>query len=380
MSMADEATEGKEEAYDISADATVVMQAVSSETSAGDDGSHKAVEADAPNARAASTPEAGSEKASSTQAQEKAPDAQEHKRKRVPQRKRASGRKRERENRGKEDRHRTAAATDLDAEPVSKPDTTEPSDGTTMADTPARPKVRDRSKARTKAKSKGKDKGTKTTAKTQRKQPTADKPDPKGGNVDAKDRQPEPRSRGEEDKQKAGQRTSAQQGGNKQERRVPKRRVSRAVKWVLLVVAVSVAAVLLMYSRGMLGLSGNPSQQILGEWRVQDSAVTLVINESQIKLPGSVVYTYKLDEQNKTISFSVGNITGSAQYGFAKDASGNIIMTLMEESGGERKITRLVKLSDNTAASPRVTDISTPSPSESDSDPESGSGSSSEPG
>lgn len=98
----------------------------------------------------------------------------------------------------------------------------------------------------------------------------------------------------------------------------------------------------------------NDADTIQGEWQVSGSNMTCVITNNQIRMPKETNYDYTLDETNGKITYSVGNVSGTADYVFGKDSSGNVTLMLTEYPDGNQVITTFVKISDNTNATPTL--------------------------
>ncbi len=128
--------------------------------------------------------------------------------------------------------------------------------------------------------------------------------------------------------------------------------------------------VMTLLAFAMLGVSAchrlDPSQDattIQGEWQVDGASMTFVITANQFKLPGGTSYDYTIDLDEKKVNFGVGNITGTASYRMDYNSEKQIILTLTEMLDGQETVTTFTKLSDNTAATPVITNA-TPEPTE----------------
>ena len=86
------------------------------------------------------------------------------------------------------------------------------------------------------------------------------------------------------------------------------------------------------------------------------SLMTVVITDKQIRMPENTIYDYTIDTVDQTISFSVGDVAGQADYKLGTDSNTGIVtLTLTESLDGSQKETKFVKLSDNTSATPSKT-------------------------
>jgi membrane-bound inhibitor of C-type lysozyme len=98
------------------------------------------------------------------------------------------------------------------------------------------------------------------------------------------------------------------------------------------------------------------AQAIQGEWLVKDTSVTMVIDSDTIHLPDDASYSYTINDNTDTITYTVTGHTGSASYVFSEDEE---TLTLTEgtsaslgtsSSGGTTTV--LTKVSGSTLASP----------------------------
>lgn len=88
---------------------------------------------------------------------------------------------------------------------------------------------------------------------------------------------------------------------------------------------------------------------LVGEWRVQNTDVTVVYTGSQFKVVGNA-FDYTLDPGTKTITYKSGDATGNAKYSFSSD---NQQLTLEESDGAGGTITTVFdKVSGNGNAEP----------------------------
>lgn len=79
------------------------------------------------------------------------------------------------------------------------------------------------------------------------------------------------------------------------------------------------------------------ARELQGEWQLQGSDATLVIDGTTIKLTDDVSYAYTLDPTAKTLSFMFGNMAGSGRYRFSPDRS----QLLIEETGSHTTMSTL---------------------------------------
>ena len=99
---------------------------------------------------------------------------------------------------------------------------------------------------------------------------------------------------------------------------------------------------------------------IQGEWRTEDGAMTVVIDESDIRMP-NLEYSYEIDTKSKQISFSFSDLSGSGTYSFSEDRTQ---LTIVEGEGDSATTTVLIKVSDDTQADPQLLDDSSSSDGE----------------
>ncbi len=102
---------------------------------------------------------------------------------------------------------------------------------------------------------------------------------------------------------------------------------------------------------GLVGCGGDDATTIKGEWQVQDTTVTVVFTDTEFKTVAST-FEYSIDTQDKTITYTQGEMEGQATYEFTDD---NKQMTLTEGDGdGGTQVTTFVKVSSDTSAEPTV--------------------------
>ena len=100
----------------------------------------------------------------------------------------------------------------------------------------------------------------------------------------------------------------------------------------------------------MLAACGSGDKaDLVGEWKIDGTEVTVVFSDSKFKLVGNS-FDYAIDEGKKTITYSSGGAKGSAEYSFSSDKQK---LTLKESDGaGGTKTTVFNKVSSNGDAQP----------------------------
>ena len=63
------------------------------------------------------------------------------------------------------------------------------------------------------------------------------------------------------------------------------------------------------------------AQDIQGTWYVYDTEVAIPIGPDTIGISEDAVYEYTIDTQAKTVTYSIGNLTGTSHYRFSSDRS-----------------------------------------------------------
>ena len=63
------------------------------------------------------------------------------------------------------------------------------------------------------------------------------------------------------------------------------------------------------------------AQDIQGTWYIYDTEVTIPIGPDTIGVSEDAVYEYTIDTQAKTVTYSIGNLTGTSHYRFSSDRS-----------------------------------------------------------
>ena len=119
------------------------------------------------------------------------------------------------------------------------------------------------------------------------------------------------------------------------------------------------AALIVGATAGVLALAGCSSDSadhkaLMGEWQVEDTEVTVVFTEDELKMVGET-FGYTLDEDEGVIDYtSEDEAYGTAEYTFSDD---NQTLELVEDDGsGGTTTTTFVKLSDDTDAEPSAGD------------------------
>ena len=118
--------------------------------------------------------------------------------------------------------------------------------------------------------------------------------------------------------------TEAERGKRRRERAEAKPRKKR---WPL-VVAGSVLLVVLLIVGGFSWdrwLRYDDAAEFQGEWQTHGTTAVVVIDGETIKLTEDVSWSYKLDTDAKTISYTFGNMEGSGRYRFSLDRSQLVI-------------------------------------------------------
>lgn len=87
----------------------------------------------------------------------------------------------------------------------------------------------------------------------------------------------------------------------------------------------------------------------VGEWKIQNTQVTVVFSESKFKLVGNT-FDYTVDDGKKAITYKSGDAVGTAVYSFSSDKKQ---LTLEEsDANGGTKTTVFEKISNNGNAEP----------------------------
>ena len=115
----------------------------------------------------------------------------------------------------------------------------------------------------------------------------------------------------------------------------------------LAVVTVALCACLL----ALAGCGSSDQKDLIGEWKVQGTNVTVVYDDKQFKTYGTT-FDYTIDTNAKTITTTNGSFTGLANYSYSDDKQ---TLTLNEDDGnGGTKTTVFDKVSSNGDAEPSV--------------------------
>lgn len=114
--------------------------------------------------------------------------------------------------------------------------------------------------------------------------------------------------------------------------------------------AVLMVAVLLVAA---LGLTGCGTADITGEWQIEGSPRTVVIDETRFSMMGGG-FEYEISKDKKSITLGVGQ-EGSTTVPFELAEDGqSFTITETDAASGSSLVTKLVKLSDNKDATPTI--------------------------
>lgn len=122
-----------------------------------------------------------------------------------------------------------------------------------------------------------------------------------------------------DESQKDAARSDAKKASRKPKKQ--RRRWPFVVTGIILVVVMVVVAVF-SWDRW---LRYDDAAEFLGEWQTPGSSAVVVIDDSSIKLTQEVAYSYSLDTNAKTISFTFGAMEGAGRYRFSLDRSQLVI-------------------------------------------------------
>ena len=125
--------------------------------------------------------------------------------------------------------------------------------------------------------------------------------------------------------------------------------VRKAVLAIVGVIAVAALAVGAFFVWNTF-LRYDDAADIQGEWRTQDGSMTVVIDGTDIRMP-DLEYSYEIDTGAKRLTFHFSDLTGSGTYAFSEDRSQ---LTIVEGEGEAAAVTVLVRVSDNTQATPQL--------------------------
>lgn len=96
------------------------------------------------------------------------------------------------------------------------------------------------------------------------------------------------------------------------------------------------------------------ANDLVGEWRIKDTDVTVVFSGTEFKLVGNT-FDYTVDPGAKTITYKSGDATGSAKYSFSDNGQQ---LTLDESDGaGGIKTTVFDKVSNDGNAEPSANGV-----------------------
>lgn len=120
--------------------------------------------------------------------------------------------------------------------------------------------------------------------------------------------------------------------------------VKRRVVASLIAVSCALACVLTLSA-----CASSDEKNLVGEWQVHNTDVTVVYTGSQFKVVGNE-FDYSVDPGSKTITLKSGDAEGKSTYSFSSD---NQQLTLEESDGaGGTKVTVFDKVSNNGNAEP----------------------------
>lgn len=122
-------------------------------------------------------------------------------------------------------------------------------------------------------------------------------------------------------------------------------------------VALTAAAVTFLFIVAVSGalfwnayLRYDDAADIQGEWQVEGTGVTVVVDADSIEMPDALSYAYTIDTWAKTIAFSFDDLSGSGSYRFSDDRR---TLVITEGQGDAAVAMTMTKLSDDTTVEPR---------------------------
>lgn len=99
------------------------------------------------------------------------------------------------------------------------------------------------------------------------------------------------------------------------------------------------------------GCGSSDADDLVGEWKIEETPVTVVFSGSEFKLVGTS-FDYTVDSGSKTITYTSGDLTGLAKYSFSDDKKK---LTLEESDGaGGTKTTVFERVSNDGSAEPSI--------------------------
>lgn len=86
---------------------------------------------------------------------------------------------------------------------------------------------------------------------------------------------------------------------------------------------IALAVGVFCFSRWLLH---DDAADIQGTWQIEGTNVTIVINETEIRMTSDTIFTYKLDSGSKNITEKLDTKSGTSHYIFSVDRSELLIM------------------------------------------------------
>lgn len=128
------------------------------------------------------------------------------------------------------------------------------------------------------------------------------------------------------------------------------------------IVTVAVVAVLVVAALALTGC-GSKGVDLVGEWTIDGSPMTVVFTETDVKFPGGQTYPYTVDEEAMTITITpTGGAASTSPFTLSEDGKKLAITETIED---QEYTTNFTKKSDNGEAEPSVDATGMPSSTDS---------------
>lgn len=116
-----------------------------------------------------------------------------------------------------------------------------------------------------------------------------------------------------------GRAATSERKADDRKKKVKREHRAKVAKRVVIIVLISIIVIVAVGFWLIRWGLHDDAADIQGQWRVQGTDATIVINDEKIVLNDEVAYDYVIDPSSKTLLFTFGGLSGSGRYRFSLD-------------------------------------------------------------